>query len=127
MSEKIEIMTVSGVEGTCLYIDHYRISGPKPWGGGKPKDKFFVDKKELLDKILKYNSFKLTKNDFIKVEGISEYNYINKCDNININIYKLNKNKWVLEVDADSTFISKVFKSFSTCIDNIPNLVGYIK
>lgn len=25
---------VSGVEGIALYVNDYRVSGPKPWGGG---------------------------------------------------------------------------------------------
>jgi hypothetical protein len=46
-SDKVEIMTVAGVEGTCIYIDKYRVSGPKPWGGGKTKDVFLVNKSEI--------------------------------------------------------------------------------
>ncbi len=30
----IEIMVVKGVEGPSLYINNYRVAGPKPWGGG---------------------------------------------------------------------------------------------
>lgn len=25
----------NGVEGRCLYINGYRVAGPKPWGGGQ--------------------------------------------------------------------------------------------
>lgn len=46
-SNLIEIMTVAGPEGVCLYVDNYRVCGPKPWGGGKTKDKFMVDINEL--------------------------------------------------------------------------------
>lgn len=30
----IHIMYVHGPEGNSLYINNYRVSGPKPWGGG---------------------------------------------------------------------------------------------
>jgi len=33
MNVNIEI--VSGVEGNSLYINDYRVAGPKPWGGGR--------------------------------------------------------------------------------------------
>lgn len=46
-SDFIEIMTVAGVEGTCIYIDKYRVAGPKPWGGGHKKDVFTVNKSEI--------------------------------------------------------------------------------
>ena len=37
-------LVVVGVEGACLYIDGYRVAGPKPWGGGKPMYEFkFTD------------------------------------------------------------------------------------
>lgn len=31
----MKIIYCSGVEGNSLYINDYRICGPKPWGGGK--------------------------------------------------------------------------------------------
>jgi hypothetical protein len=30
----VEISHVSGVEGPSLYMNQYRVAGPKPWGGG---------------------------------------------------------------------------------------------
>lgn len=33
--KKIEIEVVKGVEGHCIYINNYRVAGPKPWGGGQ--------------------------------------------------------------------------------------------
>lgn len=35
LKEKIPIMHCAGVEGPSLYINNYRVCGPKPWGGGK--------------------------------------------------------------------------------------------
>lgn len=32
---KVKIEYVSGVEGNALYINDYRIAGPKPYDGGK--------------------------------------------------------------------------------------------
>jgi len=32
---KILIEIVSGCEGNSVYINDYRLAGPKPWGGGK--------------------------------------------------------------------------------------------
>lgn len=28
------LMIVNGVEGTAVYLNDFRIAGPKPWGGG---------------------------------------------------------------------------------------------
>lgn len=32
--DKINICVLHGSEGKSLYINDYRVSGPKPWGGG---------------------------------------------------------------------------------------------
>jgi len=51
-TDSITLEVVSGVEGPSLYITDdkggYRLSGPKPWGGGNTIHKFKVDLKELL-------------------------------------------------------------------------------
>ena len=31
----MELKHVAGVEGPSIYLNDYRIAGPKPWGGGK--------------------------------------------------------------------------------------------
>lgn len=37
-------IVVAGVEGPSLYIDGYRVAGPKLWGGGKTLHEFrFTD------------------------------------------------------------------------------------
>ena len=33
--ESLDILVVDGVEGPSVYLNDYRIAGPKPWGGGK--------------------------------------------------------------------------------------------
>lgn len=35
MKDKIIIDVIEGSEGQSIYINDYRVSGPKPWGGGK--------------------------------------------------------------------------------------------
>jgi len=46
---KIKIEYVIGAAGTdCLYINEYRVSGPKPWGGGNVLKTWMVDKKEII-------------------------------------------------------------------------------
>lgn len=30
-----ELKYVQGVEGNSIYLNDFRIAGPKPWGGGK--------------------------------------------------------------------------------------------
>ena len=34
MSKKVKIEVVKGAGGSALYIDDFRVCGPKPWGGG---------------------------------------------------------------------------------------------
>jgi len=43
----IIVDVVKGVEGPSLYMQDYRVSGPKPWGGGKKIHTFKVDQKDL--------------------------------------------------------------------------------
>lgn len=45
---KHEALVVAGVEGACLYIDGYRVAGPKPWGGGKPVYTFAFTDADLI-------------------------------------------------------------------------------
>lgn len=60
MSKTVKLEIVSGAEGKALYIcdDHtcFRLSGPKPWGGGKTIISFKVDADELIEKIKFYES-----------------------------------------------------------------------
>ena len=43
----VNIMVLQGSEGKSLYINDYRVSGPKPWGGGKTIFEADVTKDEL--------------------------------------------------------------------------------
>ncbi len=42
-----DITVVAGVEGPSVYLNDYRIAGPKPWGGGKILYQFFADDEDL--------------------------------------------------------------------------------
>lgn len=44
---KVKIEVVAGVEGKCLYINDYRVAGPKPWGGGTAIASFEIDNEKL--------------------------------------------------------------------------------
>ena len=43
--EMVEINIVQGVEGQSLYLNDYRIEGSKPWGGGKIKQTWMIEKR----------------------------------------------------------------------------------
>ena len=50
---KISIDVVSGPEGVALYVNDYRMTGPKPWGGGRVLHSFMVEAdevKQIIDK-----------------------------------------------------------------------------
>ncbi len=34
-ARKFDLILCEGVEGKSVYLNDYRIAGPKPWGGGK--------------------------------------------------------------------------------------------
>jgi len=46
-TQTVEIQVWSGAEGPCIYINNYRICGPKPWGG-HPTHTWNADLKDLL-------------------------------------------------------------------------------
>jgi hypothetical protein len=43
----VRFTVVEGVEGPSLYANDYRISGPKPWGGGSITHRFEVCPEEI--------------------------------------------------------------------------------
>jgi hypothetical protein len=45
--DKINICVLQGSEGKSLYVNDYRVSGSKPWGGGKIIFEADVTKDEL--------------------------------------------------------------------------------
>ncbi len=46
-TKTVEVQVWSGASGPCLYINNYRICGPKPWGG-KPVYTFNADLADLI-------------------------------------------------------------------------------
>ncbi len=46
--EKIYLIeVVSGKEGPSIYMNDYRMAGPKPWGGGNTISSFIVRESDL--------------------------------------------------------------------------------
>lgn len=39
---------IQGVEGPSLYLNGFRVAGPKPWGGGKVLYEWTVEGEDLL-------------------------------------------------------------------------------
>jgi len=54
VNKEIEISIVNGVEGKCLYINHYRVAGSKPWGGGTVLQNWTVTLKDILDALTEF-------------------------------------------------------------------------
>jgi len=52
--EKFKLMLVKGVEGNCIYLNDYRICGPKPWGGGRIIKTWKVEKEDIERAISNY-------------------------------------------------------------------------
>jgi len=50
-SVKIEIGIINGVGGKALIINRTRVAGPKPLGGGRITETFWVEEKAILDAI----------------------------------------------------------------------------
>lgn len=44
-----ELEEISGVEGNSLYLNDHRISGPKPWGGGRLVRTWHIDGDDLIN------------------------------------------------------------------------------
>ena len=51
MKRSIKVTTVAGVEGMALYVDAFRVAGPKPWGGGVVRNEWSVDVVDLEEAI----------------------------------------------------------------------------
>lgn len=43
----VRVELVSGVEGLCIYLNGFRIVGPKPWGGGQTMKEWTVTEAEI--------------------------------------------------------------------------------
>lgn len=128
MSEKVKFEVARGIEGNpILYMNSWRISGTKPMCRVVPLFTFDVDEKKLLNKILISNSNKLTQKDFTKYDNF----YACTFDGVSITIQKLHeklkRSKWILEMNKDETFISKVSPTLTSCIDEIPFFLGLLR
>lgn len=44
---KFTLEYIAGVEGNSIYLNEYRIAGPKPWGGGKVIKEWTVEADDL--------------------------------------------------------------------------------
>jgi hypothetical protein len=49
VGKKHTLSLVAGVEGTAIYLNGYRIAGPKPWGGGVVRDEWEVSDEDLTE------------------------------------------------------------------------------
>jgi hypothetical protein len=43
----VKLVLCQGVEGQCIYLNDYRIAGPKPWGGGRTLHTWVVSVDDL--------------------------------------------------------------------------------
>lgn len=46
--DELTVELVAGVEGKCIYLNGYRIVGPKPWGGGSMLQRWTVTRADVL-------------------------------------------------------------------------------
>ena len=51
MRETVTVTIVHGVEGNSMYVDNYRVAGPKPWGGGTTISEWVVRSEDILKMI----------------------------------------------------------------------------
>lgn len=49
VGKQFELIYVAGVEGNSIYLNDFRIAGPKPWGGGKILKEWKVDLSDILE------------------------------------------------------------------------------
>lgn len=45
--KRYEVLLMSGVEGPSIYINEYRVCGPKPWGGGRVEKTWWLTVDDL--------------------------------------------------------------------------------
>jgi hypothetical protein len=45
--KEVTVKLVEGVEGNSIYLNDYRIAGPKPWGGGKTLKEWTVTTEDI--------------------------------------------------------------------------------
>lgn len=44
----VSVCLVEGVEGPSVYLDAYRVCGPKPWGGGLILHEWRAERADIL-------------------------------------------------------------------------------
>lgn len=49
----MDIFVVDGVEGPSLYVNDFRVAGPKPWGGGPVIAKWTITANRFVDRLKK--------------------------------------------------------------------------
>jgi hypothetical protein len=49
LPQNVSILVVNGVEGPSVYINDYRVAGPKPWGGGSAVVQIQTDPFSILE------------------------------------------------------------------------------
>lgn len=47
VNQSYELVLCRGVSGDCLYLNDFRLVGPKPWGGGAVIGKWSVTAQDL--------------------------------------------------------------------------------
>lgn len=52
---KVKIELVNGCEGESIYIDDYRVAGPKPWGDGRTEKMWMVNKDDILQALSRFS------------------------------------------------------------------------
>ena len=86
MAEKVQIDYVSGPTGPSLYINDYRVAGPKPWGGGKVLKSWKTDSKDILDSLKVSQTIRELKTQLVLERA------------------KVLQNRWGEEVGMEPTF-----------------------
>lgn len=46
--ETVSVLLMNGVEGQSVYVNDYRVAGPKPWGGGQIVREWTAQRADLL-------------------------------------------------------------------------------
>lgn len=47
-AEQVSVIFMDGVEGPSLYVNNFRVLGPKPWGGAPIVKEWIVERSVLI-------------------------------------------------------------------------------
>ncbi len=50
--QQFSLTVIRGVEGTAIYLNDYRIAGPKPWGGGLIIQSWNISLQEIIEALI---------------------------------------------------------------------------